>query len=774
MTEKIKARCPGCEKVLGVPQAHRGRKISCPRCSTTFRVGGEKPASPSRPKKKKRSPSAPESPITPKAAPKSSRKSTGKTGSRGPTLPSRKRNKRQKRKKHGQLNEADQKTQSTGVMLLLIPVAATGLPLFGLQLRLLAAAGEFAPLIAMIFGILGAGCIGYARRNRADGIPVSCAAAVLAIAVGLGGFFLQRGSSEPVSIATGTHAPGATDAGNEAARQKQREAVSRMTEDALPGFRRNIERANPNEEPDGPMDLPLAGPRRRQPGDSLTNHSDTPQFPPNKSRTGEPAATGTETETKPKNNVTHSAPNGVSTNSSPNVDSKQTNLDSARTTGPDKNPLKPELRSSAQSTTMDQHRLNATWIRASGTFMKARRDQTILEGCQLTETIGQQQFSGKLFVEDSPLLGAVVFELSGTQIVPFDPGQPRSSNVIAATDSNSALAGFNLAFQSDSIVGFRGVFAEHRNGSLDMSKLTYGDWVGTKTGDTRDAISRGAPVCGFACFMKGFRITGFALVVGRKSGQTSTKDSRTQSSTVRQTKPVGKFATRPAKKTKEAMSAPVLWIEAEDPAMGNAIKSAQTSFLEFARLADLEHHRVVPVHDEVAIKAFFPDPAHPGRGEHIFLTDVSTDGKTVTATLNTSPNFKSELEEGDETTFPISNVSDWFLVTHGKGIGGFTIDVMWDQFPEEQRGLYQNSPPIVWYRERLLANRTAQMELDAVPVCRKCGHQELHTRSYKGATCGICANGGARVDCNECGAPIIRFKDQPHKCHRCQPKANDN
>ena len=67
------------------------------------------------------------------------------------------------------------------------------------------------------------------------------------------------------------------------------------------------------------------------------------------------------------------------------------------------------------------------------------------------------------------------------------------------------------------------------------------------------------------------------------------------------------------------MSDEILRVEAEDPEMARAILAAQVSFPEFARQAELEHFRVVPAFEMVAIKAFFPDPARPGSGEHMFV-----------------------------------------------------------------------------------------------------------------------------------------------------------
>lgn len=213
------------------------------------------------------------------------------------------------------------------------------------------------------------------------------------------------------------------------------------------------------------------------------------------------------------------------------------------------------------------------------------------------------------------------------------------------------------------------------------------------------------------------------------------------------------------------MSDNVIGISAGDREMARAMEAARATFPEFARQAELEHFRIVPAFESVAIKAFFADPARPGHGEHMFVTDVATDGTTVTGTLASEPGFESDLREGQEVTFPVYHVSDWFLVTGGKGIGGFTIDVLRRYFLKDQGKSYDAYPPYSWYRHR--QGTTAVDELNAVPVCPKCQVRGLPLGSPQGDVCGICANNGIRCNCPRCGAPLIRYPDAPRECYRC-------
>ncbi len=83
-----------------------------------------------------------------------------------------------------------------GIFLVVVPILAAILPLFGLQLRRLASAGEYAPLGAMILGFIGGGMIYYARRNRSDAIIAGMGAAGRNARIWRGGFLLQRNAAE--------------------------------------------------------------------------------------------------------------------------------------------------------------------------------------------------------------------------------------------------------------------------------------------------------------------------------------------------------------------------------------------------------------------------------------------------------------------------------------------------------------------------------------------------------------------------------------------------
>jgi uncharacterized protein YegJ (DUF2314 family) len=218
----------------------------------------------------------------------------------------------------------------------------------------------------------------------------------------------------------------------------------------------------------------------------------------------------------------------------------------------------------------------------------------------------------------------------------------------------------------------------------------------------------------------------------------------------------------------------VLWMAGDDPEMVKAYESAQKTFLEFARHAELEQNRVVPAFENVSVKAFFPiDPNRDAStetsvGEHMYVTDVSTDGKTVFGILNNDPHQIRWLKEGDSVSFPLSRLSDWFLIPSGNKapMGGFTIDVLKHQMDPQELAEYEKYPPLMWFTHRV--NTTALDDLKQLPVCKKCQKRDFVSSSYQDGVCGLCANGLARCKCQSCGGPLIRPTEAPRICKRCQ------
>jgi uncharacterized protein YegJ (DUF2314 family) len=206
-----------------------------------------------------------------------------------------------------------------------------------------------------------------------------------------------------------------------------------------------------------------------------------------------------------------------------------------------------------------------------------------------------------------------------------------------------------------------------------------------------------------------------------------------------------------------------------EPDLTIQVFCAQATFLEFARAAEYERFRILPTYETIGIKAFFEKGRDPRAGEHIFLTDVFTDGKRITARLNADAWHLPSLKEGKEVTFSIAKLSDWFLVRNGRGLGGFTIPHVWSQLSATEQKRVENEPPFVWFKHR--GTTSASDELIALPKCPVCHRRKIDVSTDTKSPCAICDDGSWRCECPKCGAPLIRNSKLPKTCARCAAPA---
>ncbi len=145
---------------------------------------------------------------------------------------------------------------------------------------------------------------------------------------------------------------------------------------------------------------------------------------------------------------------------------------------------------------------------------------------------------------------------------------------------------------------------------------------------------------------------------------------------------------------------PIYTLSGRDPAMSAAIKRAQETFPEFIQALELESRRVVPALEAAIVKAFFFEPATSEKGEHMFVDQVRVEDGVVHGILSSTPHTVAGFVEGQEVSFPVSQISDWFIVIDGRGQGGHTLDVIAKQMPKDAYREASKHPPFAWFRWR--------------------------------------------------------------------------
>ena len=138
-------------------------------------------------------------------------------------------------------------------------------------------------------------------------------------------------------------------------------------------------------------------------------------------------------------------------------------------------------------------------------------------------------------------------------------------------------------------------------------------------------------------------------------------------------------------------SDPVAWISGEDKRMGEAILKAQLQFDDF--LSALQNNQEI---ESSLLKYMYRGTKEGVECEHLFVSDLFFDDGRLCGHIDSDPQYTDEVKSGDRVEIEYHRVSDWLYVINGTGTGGFTFRVMWDNFSEEERSLYQDYPPFCW------------------------------------------------------------------------------
>jgi uncharacterized protein YegJ (DUF2314 family) len=147
-----------------------------------------------------------------------------------------------------------------------------------------------------------------------------------------------------------------------------------------------------------------------------------------------------------------------------------------------------------------------------------------------------------------------------------------------------------------------------------------------------------------------------------------------------------------------------------DPQIQNAYAKARDTFRYFYRELHWEARRIIPGLSVASIKAPFSDPvppespqandaapdeadtyalapdedddaetadgsAHPDV-EHMWVNELTFDGRTIRGKLLNTPNWLKSFQAGDDVEVPLENLSDWMYVIGDTVYGAFTVQMM--------------------------------------------------------------------------------------------------
>jgi len=462
MSSTIRVVCPRCQATLKVSETARGKQIACPKCQHQFRIAqpkSEAPVPPSDedpfasldlPSMTASSGSFANSPAFPSA------QSSADSSAWAPKKRDKPKPKKSKSSDDEELSESDANLQSTGIFLVVVPVLAAILPMFGLQLKRLARMPEYAPLGAMVLGLIGAGIIVYARRNRSDSMLAGLGAVAVTLIFGVGGFLLQRESFQPEAAAPRSQTTQPPSPEQLTILEEQR---ARMLKEQKEEFEKRVEESKNRLGARPPL------------GNSPPPMSNRMPFenPGSESSKDDPFA------------------------EPPAMDSKSSSL-----FGRDEL-LEQEFEWMSE--------LSRKSVQAFGQFARSQqRNSNFLSKYTIENQVGTPSNMGKLYADDR------VQALCGLHMGPelnIIPIEPKDNGVRHAVqpEEGQMLVGLKLAFDGPSIVGFQGLIQGSEGADPAQT-----DWIGRTTEDVRTSLNPKPGKCGIVTFSSQGKLTGFGWV----------------------------------------------------------------------------------------------------------------------------------------------------------------------------------------------------------------------------------------------------------------------
>jgi uncharacterized protein YegJ (DUF2314 family) len=132
--------------------------------------------------------------------------------------------------------------------------------------------------------------------------------------------------------------------------------------------------------------------------------------------------------------------------------------------------------------------------------------------------------------------------------------------------------------------------------------------------------------------------------------------------------------------------APIIYVKDDDPKMQAAIDKARATADQF--IAALANPK--PAQTGFAVKIQAKDGA---QNEHMWINSVRYQDGVFTGILNNDPKHVKNVKLGDQVKTAKNEISDWMYVENKKLIGGYTIRVLRDNMPPEERREFERSVP---------------------------------------------------------------------------------
>lgn len=163
--------------------------------------------------------------------------------------------------------------------------------------------------------------------------------------------------------------------------------------------------------------------------------------------------------------------------------------------------------------------------------------------------------------------------------------------------------------------------------------------------------------------------------------------------------PVVLFATVPCQaevkekeKERETSTGRIIDVEEDDKGMNAAMAQARKEFPTFWKAVSEDRKNGEPKRVPAMVKAYFSDKGEDG-GEHLWIDEVSYDGKMISGVVASEPADLKSVKLGEKVSFPLERLSDWLFVEKGEAKGAFTVNYLRKQMSAEERKEHDKGYP---------------------------------------------------------------------------------
>jgi uncharacterized protein YegJ (DUF2314 family) len=119
------------------------------------------------------------------------------------------------------------------------------------------------------------------------------------------------------------------------------------------------------------------------------------------------------------------------------------------------------------------------------------------------------------------------------------------------------------------------------------------------------------------------------------------------------------------KEERETSTGRIISVDDDDKGMNDAMAQARKEFPAFWKAVSADRKNKEPGLVPAMVKAEFSDKGKEGEGEHLWIDEVSYDGKMISGVVASEPADLKSVKLGEKVSLPLERLSDWLYVEKG-------------------------------------------------------------------------------------------------------------